>query len=60
MHKNMKSVCANQTWSIFAKILDSMMAENQTTTTCQNFGHALVLVMPIFWWGKLGLKPNRP
>jgi hypothetical protein len=34
------------------------MATNQTTTY-QNFGHALGLVMAIFWWGKVGLEPSR-
>jgi hypothetical protein len=36
------------------------MATNQTAMTCQNFGHALALVVPKIWWGLFGLKPNIP
>ena len=36
------------------------MAMIQTTITYQIFGHALALVMPKNWLGKLGLKPNTP
>ena len=33
------------------KKLACTMAINQTTPSFQNFGHALALVIPIFWWG---------
>lgn len=43
----------------FAKILAGKLAANQTATGYQNFGHAHGLVMPKFWEGWHGHKPNR-
>lgn len=62
--------CLNPKWlqtkcrsEKFAKKLVITLAAIQTTSTCQKFGHAFVLIMPKFanfLVGWLGLKPNTP
>lgn len=43
-----------------AKKFGDATATIQTTLPHQNFGHALALVVPIVWQGKLEHKPNSP
>lgn len=52
-------MAANQTGNpIFFR--KNWQAANRTTSTCQKFDYAFVLVMPKIWQGQLGLKAQSP